>query len=127
MATLNMKNGDIRQISYTLDSEWESIKNQIKVSGKTLYAIIALKRELANLANVITESFIVIGQSHGGQPQPDGSLKIPDENIPEVNKLLTEVANETQSVEYRPIVLAETDDVPTDLMELLFDFIEMAE
>lgn len=127
MATLTMKNGDIRQISYTLDSEWESIKNQIKVSGKTLYAIIALKRELANLANVITESFIVIGQSHGGQPQPDGSLKIPDENIPEVNKLLTEVANETQSVEYRPIVLAETDDVPTDLMELLFDFIEMAD
>lgn len=127
MATLTMKNGDIRQISYTLDSEWESIKNQIKVSGKTLYAIIALKRELANLANVITESFIVIGQSHGGQPQPDGSLKIPDENIPEVNKLLTEVANETQSVEYRPIVLTETDDVPTDLMELLFDFIEMVD
>lgn len=127
MATISMKNGDIRQISFTLDSSWDSMKGSIRVSGKTLYSIIALKRKLSDMANVITESFIVVGQNHGGQPQQDGSLKIPDENIPEVNKLLTEIAVEEQTIDFKPIVLNENDDIPAGLMELLFDFIEMAD
>lgn len=127
MNTITMKNGDIRQISFTLESSWDSMKGAIKVSGKALYSIIAIKRKLSELANVITESFLVIGQNHGGEVQPDGSLKIPDENIPEVNNLLTEIAMEEQTVEFKPIVLGENDDIPAGLMELLFDFIEMAD
>lgn len=127
MNSITMKNGDIRQISFTLDTSWEGLKGDIKVSGKVLYSIIALKRKLTTMANDVTESFLVIGQNHGGEAQPDGSMKIPDEQIEEVNKLLSEVANETQDFEYKPIVLAEGDEIPATLMELLFDFIEMAD
>lgn len=127
MATISMKNGDIRQISFTLDTNWDQIKRGLSVSGKSLYSIIALKRKLAEMAGVITESFLVIGQNHGGQVQQDGSLKVPDDQIPEVNKLLTEVALETQEISYQPIVLKDSDDIPAELMELLFDFIEMRE
>lgn len=125
METRTMKNGDIRQIAFTLEGHWEEYKLDIRVSGRTMYNLIALKRHFAERAVAITESFMVIGQSHGGEIQPDGSMKIPDENIEEVNKLLTEVALEEQEIQYKPIVLSDNDSLPADLMDLLFDFIVM--
>lgn len=125
MATITMKNGDIRQIGFELNTNWQAIKGELKVSGKAMYAIISLKKRITELTDMVTESFLTVGQNLGGVVQQDGSLKIPDENIEEANKQLTEIALETQEIEYKPIILHEEDSVPTDIMELLFDFIEM--
>ncbi len=127
METRTMKNGDIRQIAFTLEGHWNEMKVGIRVSGKTMYNLIALKRQLAEKAADITEAFMIIGQNNGGQIQENGSMQIPDENIQEVNKLLTEVANEQQDITYRPIELRDGDDIPADLMDLLFDFIVMVD
>lgn len=125
--TKQMKNGDVRQIAYELEGIWNQQKNEIKISGRALYNLIALKKRLQEESTVITESFMVIGQNNGGVLQENGSMKIPDENIAEVNKLLSEVANEEISIEYSPIKLVDSDNLPSELMELLFDFIEFAD
>lgn len=125
MNTISMKNGEIRQIAIALEGLWGDIKQNLKVSGKTMYNVIALRRTLTEQAQVIQETFYTIGQNNGGTATEDGGLKIPDENIPEVNRLLNEVANTEQEISYNPIVITDNDEVPADFLELLFDFISM--
>lgn len=125
MATLTMKNGDIRQISFELMSRWEAIRPQIKLSGKSTYALIALKRKLVEVGDSVTEAFMTVGQSLGGEIDNQGRMQIPPEKVEEANKSLSEIALETTEIEYTPIVVGEDESLPIDLMDLLFDFLEV--
>lgn len=120
-----MKNGDIRQISFDLENQWEGLKSQIKVSGKSLYAIISIKKTLSEIGRTVAEAFFTVGQNAGGSDNGDGSMKIPDDKIDEVNTALTEIANTQTDIEYIPIILGENDSVPVEIMDLLFDFISI--
>lgn len=123
--TKTLKNGDIRQISFDLENQWEGLKSQIKVSGKTLYAIISIKKTLSEIGRTVAEAFFTVGQNAGGSDNGDGSMKIPDDKIDEVNTALTEIANTQTDIEYIPIILGENDSVPVEIMDLLFDFISI--
>lgn len=123
--TKTLKNGDIRQISFDLENQWDRLKSQIKVSGKTLYAIISIKKTLSEIGRTVAEAFFTVGQNAGGSDNGDGSMKIPDDKIDEVNTALTEIANTQTDIEYIPIILGENDSVPVEIMDLLFDFISI--
>lgn len=123
--TKTLKNGDIRQISFDLENQWDGLKSQIKVSGKTLYAIISIKKTLSEIGRTVAEAFFTVGQNAGGSDNGDGSMKIPDDKIDEVNTALTEIANTQTDIEYIPIILGENDSVPVEIMDLLFDFISI--
>lgn len=125
MATKTMKNGDIRQIAFDLSQRWESSKSNIKLSGKATYALIGLKRKLLSIGDEITEAFGTVGLALGGKVDEMGMLKIPDDKIDEANKQLTEIAVQTQEIEFTPIVLNEEDELPMELMDILYDFIEI--
>jgi hypothetical protein len=61
----------------------------------------------------------------GGTPQEDGSIRIPDENIQEVNIKLQDFGNEIIDVEYGEIKLLEEDYIPIEILEALYDFITL--
>lgn len=125
MAVNTMKNGDIRLIGMSLMRVWEESKNDIKLSGTSLYRLLAIKRKIEQQASLINEAFVEIGLSLGGEDSGDGQLKIPTDKISEANERLSEVAAEEFEIEYTPIELKETDYLPPDLMELFFDFIQI--
>lgn len=125
MATLEIKNGDIRQIGFSLLTQWEGIRPLIALKGKDLYHLIALKKNIEQRFQAVNETFMAIGQRYGGEIDERGNMKIPDENIEIVNKELTAVANETESIEYTPIHIGDGDNIPTEILEILFDFIEV--
>lgn len=125
MATKTLKNGDVRQFWMTLMMVWETSKKEIKLSGASLYRLLAIKKKIEEQAVVVNDAFVQIGISLGGVDAGNGQMRIPDEHIEEANKLLSEVAMEEMQIEYSPIELHESDYLPPDLMELFFDFIQI--
>lgn len=125
MSTRQMKIGDVRQIGFLLVTQWESLKDRVTVSGKSMYALIALKRTLEAKFQEINETFLEVGQRHGGYANEQGNLQIPEDKIETVNTELTEIANEMIDIDYREILLRDGDYLPPELMEALFEFIEV--
>lgn len=105
MATKMLKNGDIRQLDFVLTTRWDYFKGQVSLSGKSTYNLIALKKTIHQLADPITEAFLTVGQQHGGSIDDQGRLKIPDDQVPEVNKELTDIALQEQEVTFTPILV----------------------
>ena len=120
-----MKNGDVRQISMDLMGSWETLKKEIRLSGTSLYRLLAIKKQLDEKANLVNDTFREVGLGAGGEILGNGQLRIPNEKIEEVNAALTEVANEEVTISYSPIKLREEDSLPPDVMEAFFDFIEV--
>lgn len=72
MAINTMKNGDIRLIGMSLMRVWEESKSDIKLSGTSLYRLLAIKRKIEQQASLINEAFVEIGLSLGGEDSGDG-------------------------------------------------------
>lgn len=125
MATLMMKNGDIRAMGMELAATWQTARTNLKLSGKSTFALIGIKKQIEELTDKLNEAFLSVGLSHDGKVQEDGSIRVPPERIEEVNKKLTEIATEETMIDYTPIAIGDDDQMPTDLMDLFFNFIEM--
>lgn len=117
--------GKIMSLSQMLTSSWEDLKGQINLSPKNTYSLIALKRKVLEAGQTFQETIAQIALRHNGEMQPDGSIRVPDEEIDKVNQELAPMQNETTEIEYTPIVVSDDDFLPFGIMEALFDFIEL--
>lgn len=70
----------VREIGGQLLSNWDEIKKDVKLSSRSLYNLIALKKCLEEKLSVIEETLMTIANQYGGEPQQDGSVRIPQEN-----------------------------------------------
>lgn len=124
--TKDFSNGEIRELGIALQDVWNAEKNNIRVSGGAMYAIVAAKRALMSAFDDASEAVRTIAESYGATPT-QGGFQIPPEKIDEVNARLAELSDEKTTVEYRPIKLTPTDELPPTLMDIFFDFIEMGD
>lgn len=124
MATITLKNGDIREIAIKMAQEWDFMKGDIRLSGVNLFRLLTLKKIIMEKGNTINEAFREVGLRAGGTISEQG-LRIPDDKIDEVNKDLSEIALEDVEIEFAPIKLNEGDYLSPDLMEMLLNFIEI--
>ena len=87
--------------------------------------IIKLKKELERQGAVIQETVATLAEQSGGERQQNGSYKIPEDKIASLNAQLDDFGKEEIEIEYTPIRIKESDNVPPTLMDALFDFIEL--
>lgn len=117
--------GEIRKICEDLFPIWEESRKQIKCSGKTTYNIIKLKKELEKHLITIQDTVMTMAEQSGGIRQDNGSYRVPEDKVEELNTKLSEFSESTIEIEYSPIALSENDEIPPVVMDALFDFIEM--
>ena len=127
MATKSITLNQAKTISDILFANWENDKSSLKVSSITLFRLISLKNTLQNEMLKTQEALAAIAYNCGGEDQLDGTIKVPDERMPEANRALRELGDEVLDIEYSPIILREEDSIPVALMEALMEFIEIKE
>lgn len=115
----------VREIGGQLLSNWDEIKKDVKLSSRSLYNLIALKKRLEEKLSVIEETLMTIANQYGGVPQQDGSVKIPQESQEDAGKALAELGKEEVDIEYQEIVVDEDSSLNAMVMDILFDFIRI--
>lgn len=123
ITTLTM--GEARVMATDFLNNWESEKNKMQLSGPAMYNLIAVKKELEKHIVKIQETVSTLASAAGGELQDNGSYRIPEDKVEELNQKLAEFNSETLEIEYSPIKLRENDYLPPVFMDALFNFIEL--
>ena len=124
MNDIVLTNAKIRYIAEFFGPKWDSIKGEVKLSGKALYNMIAVKRQVLEKAQDIDGVIMALADRFGGEVLQNGSIHFPEDKVSEVNSALQEAMNVEATIQFNPICLKGNDTLPADLMEALFDFIE---
>ena len=122
-----IKLGALQDIYIKLFQNWDTIKDEIHLDPKNLYNLIGLKKTILSEMEKMQEAVnAFIGTIDGVKLQDSGGFQIPPEKIPEVNQKLFEMNDQTIKVVYTPIEIDNiTAKVPINLIEALFEFIEI--
>lgn len=115
----------VRNICEDLLPNWETERKNIQLSGRDMYSIIKIKKELEKKLGEIQETVATLAEQSGGERQDNGSYKIPPEKIESLNNELAAFSDEEVEIEYTPIKIKNDDVLPPVLMDCLFDFIDM--
>lgn len=115
----------VRNICEDLLPNWETERKNIQLSGRDMYSIIKIKKELEKKLGEIQETVANLAEQSGGERQDNGSYKIPPEKIEDLNNELAAFSDEEVEIEYTPITIKKDDVLPPVLMDCLFDFIDM--
>lgn len=115
----------VRNICEDLLPNWETERKNIQLSGRDMYSIIKIKKELEKKLGEIQETVATLAEQSGGERQDNGSYKIPPEKIESLNNELAAFSDEEVEIEYTPITIKKDDILPPILMDCLFDFIDM--
>ena len=119
-----MKNRDILGLGSFFMSSWDTVMADAKLGSRTLYNLIRLKKTVLPIAENVQETVIEIAKSHGGETLDNGGIKVPDDKIQEVNKIIEEFLEEEESIESPVLKVTDDDSMPSALMDAIFDFIE---
>lgn len=119
--------GEIRVLGGDLVKNWEEVKKEIKLSGKQLFALIGLKKQIESHLMTVEETVMQLALQYGAEPQPDGSAKIPEDKRQEAFAALNDFGRETIEIESPEILVGEEDNLPISIIEPLFDFIKFKE
>lgn len=122
-----IKAGDLRIIAEDLVTNWQACKDQINVGVITLYNLIGLKKTCEREYMVIQEAIMTFAESLGGEPTEQGGIKVPPENVEEMNKKISELFNQDIEIEYKEIQISPKDEIPAQLLDSIFDFCTIKE
>lgn len=107
-------------------SGWQSYSKDIKLGTISLYNLIAFKKAIEAKEMNIEETIRTIFLNNGAVDD-QGMLKLPEDKQEKVTEEIDELGRQTEEVEYKAITVANGDNLPVELMEVLFDFIELKE
>lgn len=122
-----MTTGELQMKGNLILNNWDSYKNDIKLTSANLYRLIGLKHQIQDHMVKIAETVTTVVEQHNGERNQDGSLSVPPEKVDEVNKILDDLAKETVEIEYQEVKVRSEDSLPIELMESIFDFIVVEE
>lgn len=118
---------EVRKIFNELMENWETNKTQIKMSPKSLYNLVGLKKALETAFVQANETLILMLESNGATQNAQGGYQIPEEKREEVTKMMNELGETKVPIEYNEIKISTEDSIPVDILDALYDFIDMAE
>lgn len=107
-------------------TEWNTLSKSIKLGSVNLYRLIAFKKEIESKEMAIEETIRTIFINNGAT-ETDGLLRAPEDKQDLVVSQVNELSNEKVEIEVPEITLSENDNLPIELMEVLFDFIKVKE
>lgn len=124
MKELTMTNAQIRAMADVVVGKWSDFKGEIKLTGRQTYNLVTIKRKITELTSDINDSMMTIAERFNGDVHQDGSISFPEDVTTQVNKEIIDVMNTEVTISFNPIAISEDDNLPVDLMESLFEFIE---
>lgn len=124
MKEITLTNAQIRAMADTIVGKWDSFKGEIKLSGRQVYNLITIKRRIIELTQSINDSMVTIAERFNGDIHQDGSISFADDVTKQVNQEIVDVMNTEISISFNPVAVSEDDNLPVDLVEALFEFIE---
>lgn len=107
-------------------TEWNMLSKNIKLGSVNLYRLIAFKKEIESKEMAIEETIRTIFINNGAT-ETDGLLRAPEDKQDLVVAQVNELSSEKVEIEVPEITLSEDDNLPIELMEVLFDFIKVKE
>jgi hypothetical protein len=123
----SFRTADIRNIGGQLFSDWENVKNEIKLPGRGLFRLLTLKKAIEAQLITIEEALASLSFQFGGTVQENGGILIPPEQRAEAGKAFQDFGEEMIEIKYDEIVVHENDFVPISVLEALLDFIVFAD
>lgn len=115
----------LRVNGLALLDNWNDNINEVKLSMKSMYGLLKLKKNIENEFNRVNDLIRIIAEKYGANIQQDGSFKLPPEHIAEANKELDELGQTDIDFEYTPITVREEDNIPPKMFEAILDFVEL--
>lgn len=125
MAKKTVQLGMMAALAQVFMEHWEEEKGNIKLNGKSMYALIGLRNIAQQQYRQIQESALALARAAGGEEQPNGAVKVPDDKVDEVNNELNDIQNGDFELEYTPIIIGDNDSLPLVFMDALYDYIEL--
>lgn len=120
--------GQLTSIAPALLRSWDEHKAKINMRGKILFAFIGLKKDLEKRLAEAQETIALIAEQHDGVFKEEiGGFEIPEEKRAACNKAIDEVVKEEIEIAHTPIVLNENEFLPAEILDAIYDFVEMAE
>lgn len=123
--TKELKGEQIRELGFMFQKVWEKEKKDVKLSPKTLYNVLKLKKEIDKHCASIEDAMVLILEQENCENQGNGRYNIPEEKRDIVGDKFDELADQILEIEYSPLVITDDDVLPTSIFEALFDFIEI--
>lgn len=107
---------------------WQDYKGRLQLKGKPLFHLIALKKQLEKQLVQAQETVAALAEQFGGVPDPAiGGYRIPEERQKEANVAIGDLVKTEVTFDFTPIKITEADEIPADLLDILFDFVEMVD
>lgn len=116
--------GEIRAMGGDLVQNWEEVKKEIKLPGKQLFALIALKKQIQEKLVTVEETVMQLAAQFGAIPREDGAVVIPEDKRADAFEALNAFGKETIELESPEIIITGEDNLPISIIEPLFDFIK---
>lgn len=125
MATKTLPLGQVGNIAAIFMNEWDKCKDEVRLSGKSLYSLLGIRKVAMEQFRQIQETAITLARNAGGTEMENGNIKVPDDKVAGVNQELNDLQNGDFTLEYTPIVIGDNDYLPIAFMDALYDFIEL--
>lgn len=125
MATKTLPLGQMGNIATIFMNQWEQHKGEVRLSGKSLYSLLAIRKIATEQLQQLQETAFTLAKNAGGTEMQNGGIKVPDDKVDEVNRELNDLQNSDFTLEYTPIVIGDNDNLPIAFMEALYEFIEL--
>lgn len=103
--------------------KWNENLGAIKLKSRALYNLIGLKKTIEERHAQTQEAVVAIMKRFGAEQIENGGLKVPEDKIADTNAELMKLSEEKIKIEFSEIKVGEDDELPPELMEILFDFI----
>lgn len=108
-------------------NEWEKEKNNIKLSMKSMYSLMKLKKGLEQEFDKINEMIKLIADKYNATINEDGSFQFSLDKVDEADHEMRELSQTEIDFEYSPIQLNDDSYLPPNILDAIFDFVEIDE
>lgn len=120
-----LKIEEVRASAITILKNWEVNKNNIKLPIKSMYNLLKLKKTFETEVARVDDLIKIIMEKYGAVLQENGSFKVPEDKVAEVNKEMQELGETEVDIEYSPIQIADDSNIPSDIFEAILDFVDI--
>lgn len=111
---------------YRVFQTWDAYVKDIKLNPISLYRLIDLKRKIEICESAIEETIRTIFVNNGAAEE-QGMLRLPNDKQEAVAKEIEDLGNQKEEIEFQKITIKEEDNIPVELFDILFDFVEIKE
>lgn len=120
----SMKVFEFRVFADNFLSTWENDKKDMKLTGRALFNLIGLKKNVEAQLVKTQETLVALAQQNHGEPDGKGNYNIPEDYRGQMNKDMNDFAEQEIEIEYEEIKLKDSDVVSAEFLDSIYDFVK---